>query len=537
MVKCINYYSIMSFLSFPYFITLFILELLLHDSVSDTYNYIPLLFFVFSFIIVLIFLYIGNIKKHETILYLLYYLSSVCAISLEDLPFVIIAFEVMALSAIMIIASESCGINQKSVIHYSCIHFLAGVLLLIGMSGETLNMINIFSMEYNNYYKLFILVGILINCACLPLSSWVPDAYSSTSHHSIIVLSVFTTKVSAFILLCFFQGEKILLFLGIATSIYGIVFSILENSIKRLLCYNLVGQMGLVITAIGFSYNIGTDIRGIIVLQLILSIAYQTLLFMVAISVINSTKKFNISEVGKLFTKMPIEAIGSIVAILNMGAFPGTGGFVSKFLITHSVNNADFTNVLISKLFLGCSILLFVSVGVKFFWFTFISKVVDNSIIKKVNLGSRISILTLTVILLYFGILGHYSLFDKLSRTELHSAVLQCVLQCGLVFGGVLFFICFRSVFRGRINFEMDIDWIYRVLFMRIISLANDFLLCVHSILVTILSNTLSKSTLLYSKANEKVMSISNVSSLGLTIMLAMSFIIIMVIVYLCLNL
>ena len=529
MSKYINYYS-MSFLSFPYLLTLITLEVLLYDSVRDIYNYIPLLFFVFSFIIVLIFLYIGNIKIHETILYLLYYLSSICAISSESLLLIVVALEVMALSAVMIVANESYGVNQKSVIHYSCIHFLAGVLLLIGASGGLSNLIDT---GYDNYYKLFFLAGILINCACLPLSSWVPDAYSSASNNGIIVLPVFTTKVSAFVLLYFFQGEKVLLFLGIATSIYGIVFSILENSIKRLLCYNLVGQMGLVITAIGFSYNINTDVYGIIILQLILSIAYQTLLFMVAISIINSTQKFNLSEVGRLFTKMPIEAVCSVIAILNMGAFPGTSGFISKFLITHSIDNTDVTSVLISKLFLGCSVLLFVSVGLKFFWFAFVSKIVDSDIIKKISFGSRISILTLTVILVYCGILGNYYIFYEFGNEELHSAILQC----SLILGSTLFFIYFRSVFRGRINFKMDIDWIYRVLFIHIISLVNDFLLYVYNILVTMLSNVLGKGTLLYFKTNEKVMDVSDVSSLGLTIILAMLFIIIMVIVYLCLNL
>ncbi|MGN7618528.1 MAG: proton-conducting transporter transmembrane domain-containing protein [Ehrlichia sp.] len=473
----------------------------------------------------------GNVKKHETILYLLYYLSSICAISSPNLLFMVIAFEVMALSAVVIIASESCGINQKSVVHYSCLHFLAGVLLITGASCGISSPI---SEGYDSYCKLFFLVGILINCACFPLSSWVPDAYSSASSHGIIVLSVFTTKVSAFVLLYFFQEEKILLFLGIATSIYGIVFSMFENNIKRLLCYNLVGQMGLVITAIGFSYNTGTDVRGIIVLQIILSIVYQTLLFMVAISIVNRTQKFNLSEVGGLFTKMPVEAICSAIAILNIGAFPGTVGFVSKFLITYSIDGADTTSVLISKLFLGCSVLLFVSVGTKFFWFVFVSKAIDSNIIKKISFGSKISMLTLAAVLMYFGILGNYSLFYEFSYEKLYSVVLQA----GLIFGGILFFFYLQPVFRGRIDFNMDVDWIYRILFMHVVSLVSDFLLYVYGVFVTMLSNTLGKWKLLCSKTSEKVVDMTDdVSSLGVAVILAMLFIIIMVVVYLCLNL
>ncbi|AHX07993.1 proton-conducting transporter transmembrane domain-containing protein [Ehrlichia chaffeensis] len=523
-----NRFSIISFIPKLAFLVFVVLELLLYDTRTETYNYSLILFFVFSFIIVLIFLYIWNIKKHETILYLLYYLSSIAAISSGNLLSLVISFEFMALSALMIVAVNSFGANKNSVIHYSCIHFLSGVLLLIGASGGFLGIIN---GEY--YYKLFFLIGLLINCACFPLSSWVTDAYSAALNNGILILSVFTTKVSAYVLLFFFQGEKILLFLGIATSVYGIIFSMLENNIKRLLCYNLVGQMGLVITAIGFSYNDGVDIYGIIVLQIVLSIVYQTLLFMVAISVINSTQKFNLSEIGGLFNKMPVEAVCSAIAIFTMGALPGTGGFVSKFLITHNINNVDLASVLMGKLFLICSILLFVSVGIKFFWYAFISKAIESPIVRKVCAASKLSMLILTLVCTFFGVFGSYYLFHDLDSEKLSSIVLQC----GLIFGSILFFICFHPVFKGRVNFTMDIDWVYRVLFMSVILFINNFLLCIYNILITMLNNVLSTRILLYFKDGRKILGISSIDPLGFTIIFGMLFIIIMVVVYLCLSL
>ncbi|AAZ68587.1 proton-conducting transporter membrane subunit [Ehrlichia canis] len=507
-----------------------VLELYLYDAKIDEYNYSLILFYVFSFIIAQIFLYIWNLKKHETILYLLYYLSSITTISSKSLLSLVISFEFMSLSALMIIAADSVGNNKKAVIHYSCVHFLAGVLLLIGSFGGVLSVVK---HSYDDYCRLCFLVGLLINCACFPLSSWVTDSYSSALNNSIIVLSVFTTKVSAFVLLFFFQGESILLFLGIATSVYGIVFSVLENNIKRLLCYNLVGQMGLVITAIGFSYSGDVDVHGVIVLQIVLSIVYQTLLFMVAMSVINSTQKFNLNEVGGLFKKMPMEAICSAVAIFTMGALPGTGGFVSKLLITHNVDNFDPTNVLISKLFLGCSILLFISVGVKFFWYVFISKSKENTVIKKVCIASRLSMLILTLVCIFFGVFSSYYVFHNLDPETLDSIILQCE----LIFGSILFFIVFRSVFSGRVNFNMDIDWVYRVLFMRIIYIICDFLLYIFSILVTMFSYVFSNKMLLCSKSGKEVLNIASVNPLGFMILLSMLFVIVMVIVYLCLSL
>ena len=251
----------------------------------------------------------------------------------------------------------------------------------------------------------------------------------------------FTTKVAAFTLLSFFQGEKILLFLGITTAIYGIVCSILENNIKRLLCYNLVGQMGLVITAIGFSYSSGVYAHGIIVYQIVLSIMYQTLLFMVALSVINNTKKFNLSEIGGLLKKMPLEAICSAIAIFNMGALPGTAGFVSKFLINHNIDTTDITNAIVSKLFLVCSTLLFISVGLKFFWFVFISKASNTFIFTKMKktIRAKVSMIVLALICLLLGGHGNYHLLYDLNHGQWHSVILQII----IIIASVVLYLCF----------------------------------------------------------------------------------------------
>ncbi|WP_230957184.1 proton-conducting transporter membrane subunit [Ehrlichia ruminantium] len=515
------------------FFSLFSITLndLLYQMGTNVNLYNTVLFFVFSLAITLIFLYISQIKKHETILYLLYYLSSIIAVSAESLLRFVISFEIMALSAVMIVAMGSHGKNAHQVLHYSYIHFFAGVLLLIGASG---NMLELSGIDYSGYYELFFLVGILINCACFPMSSWVPDAYSSTAYNGIIVLSVFTTKVAALALLTFFQGERILLFLGIATAIYGIVCSILENNIKRLLCYNLVGQMGLVITAIGFSYSSGVYVRSIIVCQVVLSIIYQTLLFMVAMSVINSTEKFNLSEIGGLLKKMQLEAICSVVAILNMGALPGTAGFVSKFLISHSIDTTDMTNVIVSKLFLVCSTLLFISVGLKFFWFTFISQAKGPLILNKMkhNVGAKISMIILAFICCLLGVYGNYHLLYGLGHEQLN-----ILLQGSIVVGSIILFICCRSLLSGRISFTMDLDWFYRILLVRFILLVGDFLLYVSSIVVSIVNHVLNYSRLLLCETDGKVVNISSFKSLGFTIILSMLFIVIMVSVYLCLKL
>ncbi|KJV69004.1 proton-conducting transporter transmembrane domain-containing protein [Candidatus Neoehrlichia procyonis] len=489
-----------------------------------------ILLITFSLAMFLIYLCSKNISKREMIVYLLYYSSNSVAILSCDMTIVVVAFEFMVLCALLIIAinSSTAGYNPeryKAFIHYACVHFFAGVCLLIGICQFP------FSKFLNNIPTTLFFIGLLINAAAFPMSSWVTHAYPVASDIGIMILSVFTTKTAVYVILKLFQGHDILLYIGLITSIYGMIFSLLENNIRKLLCYNLVGQMGLLLISIGFNYMIATDI---IVLQMALSILYQLLLFMIANTVINNTGNVNINEMGNILKKMPLEGICCLVALLTMGGFPGTSGFIVKTLILHNSELGGLKDIIFGKLFLICSMLLLMSTGFKFFWFIFMSSAKCVNKIAKSGFFTKISMLILTCILLLSGLLYKECFFfigieNKFSYT--YGNVLS---QCMIFFIAALLFYCFCNAFKGRVNFNLDVDWIYRSFLLSVILKFYTFVLYIFSIFASLEGSTLSMIKLL-NNSRRGIVKACGITSLSFTVIVGMLFIS-SVVVFLCLN-
>ncbi|MGL9726476.1 MAG: proton-conducting transporter transmembrane domain-containing protein, partial [Wolbachia sp.] len=193
----------------------------------------------------------------------------------------------MAISAFFIIAAN-CR-DSGFAIRYACVHFSVGVILIAGLALQSTNLI---------------ILGLLINCACFPFSFWVVDAYPAASLHGTAYLSLFTTKVSFLAILSHTYNlwqnyAEILALIGTFTAIYGIIFASLEQNIRRFLCYNVVGQMGLLIIA-GSLLSFSEKAIPILVLHIIFSLIYQSLLFVASNSIISRAKIISFHGVGKL---------------------------------------------------------------------------------------------------------------------------------------------------------------------------------------------------------------------------------------------
>jgi multicomponent Na+:H+ antiporter subunit D len=72
-----------------------------------------------------------------------------------------------------------------------------------------------------------------------------------------VFLSAFTTKAAVYALARGFPGFDLLIYLGVVMAIYGVVYAMLENDIRRLLSYHIVSQVGFMVTGVG----IGTEAR------------------------------------------------------------------------------------------------------------------------------------------------------------------------------------------------------------------------------------------------------------------------------------
>ncbi|UPA55568.1 cation:proton antiporter [Wolbachia pipientis] len=347
---------------------LIVIVLKLPKNLSIAVNWsLPILDFDLSFRIILIsFLSVAflavlpaqNLTFSEMLSFAAYTISSLYAVLSEHMILVIIFCELMTVSAFFTIAA-GCR-DSGPAIRYACVHFFVGVILTAGLALQSTNLI---------------ILGLLINCACFPFSFWIVDAYPAASLHGTTYLSLFTTKVSFLVMLLHTYNlwqdcTEILALVGAITAIYSIIFASLEQNIRRFLCYNIVGQMGLLIIAGGLLSPSEKAIP-ILILHIILSLVYQSLLFVVSNSIISRTKTISFNGVGKL---MSVEGMCAIIAILTMAAFPGTAGFISKSYITVEIEMNTVALKGYKNLYKVLNLLLHLSVGLKFLYYLFIAK-------------------------------------------------------------------------------------------------------------------------------------------------------------------
>ncbi|BEP32070.1 MAG: hypothetical protein WBIAU2_02970 [Wolbachia endosymbiont of Drosophila biauraria] len=320
---------------------------------------------------------------------------------------------------------------------------------------------------------------------------------------------------------------EILALVGAITAIYSIIFASLEQNIRRFLCYNVAGQMGLLIIA-GSLLSPSEKAIPILILHIIFSLVYQSLLFVVSNSIISQTKTISFNGVGKL---MSVEGMCATIAILTMAAFPGTVGFISKSYITAEIEMNTVALKGYKNLYKLLNLLLHLSVGLKFLYYLFIAKSKSKPLAER---GSKMTMIILAFICViagnpYLPIYNKPSIFDFVYNTK------NIWSQFNLLLCTTLLFIPLRKLFYPRVNFKMDVDWIFRAFISYIILLFNQLVSKTREMFASVVQNLTNPLVGLYfnniTKLKE-VLSYNSVSFVSASSLFLMSILLIL----LCLN-
>jgi multicomponent Na+:H+ antiporter subunit D len=143
-------------------------------------------------------------------------------------------------------------------------------------------------------------------------------------------MCAFTTKTAVYTLARGFAGFDILVLLGVIMALYGVIYAVMENDIRKLLAWSIVSQVGYMVAGVG----IGTElaINGASA-HAVAHILYKGLLFMGTGSVLYMTGKSKFTELGGLYKKMPATMFFTIIGCLSISAAPLFAAFVSKPMI------------------------------------------------------------------------------------------------------------------------------------------------------------------------------------------------------------
>jgi multicomponent Na+:H+ antiporter subunit D len=370
----------------------------------------------------------------------------------------------MALFSTVVVWCGGTPEARAAGIRYAIMHLLGGILLKVGIEGVVVHTgsIDIQPMLATNFDTWMMLAGILINAAAPPLSAWLADSYPNSSATGSVFLSAFTTKTAVLALILLFPGESVLIGVGLYMVMYGIIYALLENDIRRILAYSIVNQVGFMVCAIG----IGTQmaINGAAA-HAFAHIIYKALLFMSAGVVVYRTGKNRCTEVGGLFRTMPLTAICGIIGALAISGFPLTSGFTTKTMISQAA--ADQSLAFVYMMLAAASAGVFLHAGIKFPWFVFFQR--DSGLRPKDapwNMGVAMVIFAVLCILLGVApdLLYRYLPYPIEYEAYTPGKVLF-YLQL-LMFSGLAFFLLLPLMKRTE-TISLDTDWIWRRLLFR----------------------------------------------------------------------
>ena len=300
-----------------------------------------------------------KISKIFLIEYPILILSSILGmlvmISSNDLMVFYIGLELQSLALYVLasfnrnqLKSSESGLKYFVLSALSSGLLLYGCSLIYGFSGST-NFDIISNTVNSNHYGLtfgivFILVGLSFKISAVPFHMWAPDVYEGSPTPVTLFFSV-VPKIAALTVFIRFlyvpfinmmdQWQPIIIFLSIASMIFGAIAAIGQKNLKRLIAYSSIGHIGYALAGLSVGTNEGLQ-SSIVYLSIyiVMNLGFFSCLLMMKK---NDLYFETIEDLSGLSKNHPILSLCFLIVLFSLAGIPPLAGFFAKFYIFKSV--------------------------------------------------------------------------------------------------------------------------------------------------------------------------------------------------------
>lgn len=205
------------------------------------------------------------------------------------------------------------------------------------------------------------LVGILIKMAFFPVHAWLTNAYTSASSPAASLIAPLTTKVMVYVMVRFmltvfspeftFQVSNfsaVFVWLAVAAILTGSVLALSTKSVKRMLTYVIVAEVGYMVGGAWLGTRAG-------MIGSLLHVFNDTLMtlcvFLVVGNIVYVTGGHGLSRLKENFSRMPLTMGALILGALSIIGVPPTCGFFSKWYLLLGAIQAGHYAFMIALIF------------------------------------------------------------------------------------------------------------------------------------------------------------------------------------------
>jgi multicomponent Na+:H+ antiporter subunit D len=190
-----------------------------------------------------------------------------------------------------------------------------------------------------------LIAGFATKAGLMPFHAWLPDAHSAppgavSALFSALMVDLGVVAIIRLVLIVFASPGHalgLLMVLGVVSAILGAVLALAQDDLKRLLAWDTVSQMGILM--IGFATDSTTGVAGA-VYHLVNHALFKALLFLCAGTIVHATGQTNLSKMGGLARRRPLITAGFTVGTLAIAGIPPLNGYASLGLIHKSLQDS-----------------------------------------------------------------------------------------------------------------------------------------------------------------------------------------------------
>jgi len=345
-------------------------------------------------------------------------LGMMIMISSNDLILFYIGLELQSL-ALYVLASFNRDniLSSESGLKYFVLNALSsglllyGCTLIYGFSGSTNFNFIAENLDQSSYVLtfgiIFIITGLAFKISAVPFHMWAPDVYEG-SPTSVTIFFAILPKIAALTVFIRFlyvpflniidQWQIIIVFLSIASMLFGAIAAIGQKNLKRLVAYSSIGHMGYALAGLSTGTNQGIQSSiTYISIYLFMNLAFFGCLFMLR----RDDKYFeNIEDLSGLSKNHPMLSFSFLIVLFSLAGIPPLAGFFAKFYIFSAVIEQ-------SMYFLAITGLLSTVIAA-FYYLRLIKIIYFDSAKEKYesnhNIGLKISLVFSSIFILFYFI-------------------------------------------------------------------------------------------------------------------------------------
>jgi len=350
------------------------------------------------------------------------FLASMAMVVLADDAYAfMVMWETMALSSFFLVIANHriAEIRQAGYLYLLVAHVGAiGILLCFGVLQANTGDYTFANMRaqhltpfWGSVAFLLALFGFGAKAGIVPLHVWLPEAHPAAPSPVSALMSGVMLKTAVYGLLRvtfdllpaqIWWWGVLLLALGLASALFGVVFAAVQVDMKRLLAYSSIENIGLVFAAIGLTVLFSAyDMKPMAALALTAALYhvashafFKSLLFVGTGAVLHATGQRSLGKLGGLIRYMPWVAWLTLVGTLASAGLPPLGGFVSEWLLLQSFLftpglPSSFLNMLIPVVAALIALVAALSgyTMVKFFGVIFLGQPRENNLVHAQRAG------------------------------------------------------------------------------------------------------------------------------------------------------